>query len=180
VSPLDLAQIVKGPTDSKSSAQRASIVDARIGRAPDGLYGNLIKKAEDPLTHSPFGSARDDIFCLLMQTPDAKQLTRFLAYSRNDEFCSFMPAATAFFFYAGDDIILFTSANDNNLTADGNLNKQSDTFGALATKVPTAKPSWGTKEHKFAFVMNNSRKMNQFCEASNDNIAFVTTLKQAI
>ena len=59
-SPLDLAQIVKGSTASKASAQSASIVGVRIGGTPDGLYDNLIKKAEDPLTHSPFGSARDD------------------------------------------------------------------------------------------------------------------------
>ena len=59
-SPLDLVQIVKGSTDSKASAQSASIVGVRIGGTLDGLYDNLIKKAEDPLTHSPFGSARDD------------------------------------------------------------------------------------------------------------------------
>ena len=55
-----MAQIVKGSTASKASAQSASIVGVRIGGTPDGLYDNLIKKAEDPLTHSPFGSARDD------------------------------------------------------------------------------------------------------------------------
>ena len=35
-------------------------------------------------------------FCLLPQTTDARQLTRFLAYARNDVSFSFMPAATVF------------------------------------------------------------------------------------
>ena len=70
-----MVQIVKGPTDSKSSAQGASAADARIGKAPDGLYGNLIKKAEAPLTRSAIASARDDI--ILFAAANDNNLTTF-------------------------------------------------------------------------------------------------------
>ena len=150
-SPLDLAQIVKGSTDSKASAQSASIVGVRIGGTLDGLYDNLIKKAEatsktsaqsasivgvriggtldglydnlikkaeDPLTHSPFGSARDDN-------------------------------------------ITFAAANDNtNYKQGGTINNEANTFSETTENVPAP------EMHK----IRQSRGISSFFRRNNEDM----------